>query len=103
MGVTCRNSPVGATVNWPTLGLPAATSAVSLEANRARSRQATMQVSPARIAHGEREGRGRAGSDLREMATNKKLMFVALGYALLFATLGFALDAGIAGMIVYSD
>jgi hypothetical protein len=36
MGVTCRNSPVGATVNWPTLGLPAATSAVSLEDNRAK-------------------------------------------------------------------
>jgi len=34
---------------------------------------------------------------------NKRLMFVALGYALLLAILGFALDAGIAGMIVYSD
>jgi hypothetical protein len=33
---------------------------------------------------------------------NKKMMFVALGYALLLAALGFALDAGIAGMIVYS-
>jgi len=32
-----------------------------------------------------------------------KLMFFALAYALLLAALGFALDAGIAGMIVYSD
>jgi hypothetical protein len=37
------------------------------------------------------------------MAMNNKLMFVALGYALLLAAPGFALDAGIAGMIVYSD
>jgi len=34
---------------------------------------------------------------------NKRMMFVALGYALLLATLGFALDAAIARMIVYSD
>jgi hypothetical protein len=30
-------------------------------------------------------------------------MFIAIGYALLLAALGFALDAGLAGMIVYSD
>jgi hypothetical protein len=34
MGATCTNSLIGATVNWPTLGLRAATSAVSLGGNR---------------------------------------------------------------------
>jgi hypothetical protein len=34
---------------------------------------------------------------------NNKLMFVALGYALLLAALDFALDAGIADMVVHSD
>jgi hypothetical protein len=38
-----------------------------------------------------------------ETAMKNKLTFFALGYALLLAALGFALDAGIAGMIVYSD
>ena len=32
---------------------------------------------------------------------NSKLMFAALGYALLLAALDFALDAGIAGMIAH--
>jgi hypothetical protein len=34
---------------------------------------------------------------------NNKLMFVALGYALLLAALDFALAAGIADMVVHSD
>jgi hypothetical protein len=34
---------------------------------------------------------------------NNKLMFAALGYALLLAALDFALDAGIADMVVHSD
>jgi len=34
---------------------------------------------------------------------NNKLMFVALGYALLLAALDFALDAGIADMVVHSN
>jgi hypothetical protein len=40
------------------------------------------------------------GPDFREMAMNKKFMFVALGYLLLLAALGFALDASIVAMIV---
>jgi hypothetical protein len=42
------------------------------------------------------------GSDFREMAMNKKFMFVTLGYLLLLAALGFALDASIVAMIVDS-
>jgi hypothetical protein len=42
------------------------------------------------------------GSDFREMAMNKKFMFVALGYLLLLAALEFALDASIVAMIVDS-
>jgi hypothetical protein len=36
----------------------------------------------------------------REMAMNKKLEFIALGYLLLLAGIGFALDVSVAAMIV---
>ena len=36
----------------------------------------------------------------REMAMNKKLEFIALGYLLLLAGIGFALDVSVATMIV---
>jgi hypothetical protein len=45
-------------------------------------------------------GRPEHRLDLREMAMNNKLMFVAVGYVLLLAVLGFALDLSIAAMIV---
>ena len=40
-----------------------------------------------------------SGSEFREMAMKRKLMFV--GYVLLLAVLGFVLDAGIVAMIVF--
>jgi len=45
--------------------------------------------------------KGRNADEIsREMAMEKKLMFVALGYVLLLASLGFALDLSVAAMIV---
>jgi len=82
-------------VNWPTWGLIAATSTVSLGVNRAsKSSGGCSQFHPSNST---------LDQNFWETAMKNKLMFFALGYALLLAALGFALDAGIAGMIVYSD
>jgi hypothetical protein len=37
------------------------------------------------------------------MAMKDKWIFVALGYGLVLAVLAFALDAGIAGMVVFHE
>jgi hypothetical protein len=97
-------------VNWPTLGSAAATSAVSLGGNRARQPSNGYRDKADRVLARHRSSmRGKRqrqrpehGSDFREMAMNKKFMFVALGYLLLLAALGFALDASIVAMIVHS-
>jgi len=74
------------------LGLPAATSAASLEDNPA---SAVRRLSRNQWA-GKREGRARTRIGFPEMAMNKKWMFVVLGYVLLLAALGVTFDGSLA-------
>ena len=56
MAASCRNSPVSAIVNWPTLELPAATSTVSQGGNSASRPSSDHRHSHSLTAPGDAEG-----------------------------------------------